>query len=194
MLREDETTCDAGLHHSIAPKDFFFDNACVSAYCRILGIQISTEDIDRMSAKGVYDLTAFNTTRYGRFNSLDASDYVPTDLSNATKSYLRADTGLRQRVPTGGTLSAYYTATNERLLGTYGLRKDRNTKYLTVELAQSLLKGIGDKEARGAIKNALLAVEDSQEGRNLVISQVVMKNASASSNWTFPNVCSNPRP
>lgn len=136
--------------------------------------RISAAEASVMSAKGAYDLTAFNTTRYGRFNSLDAGDYSPTDLTNASKSYLRADTGLRQRVPTGGTLSAYYTATNERLLGTYGLRKDRNTRYLTVELAQSLLKGIGDKEARGAIKNALLAVQDSQEGRNLVISQVVM--------------------
>ena len=98
-----------------------------------------------MSAKGAYDLNVFNTTRYGKFNSLSQSDYSPTDLANATKSYLRTDTGLRQRVPTGGTLSAYYTTTNERLLGAYGLRKDRNKNYLTVEFAQSLLKGVADK-------------------------------------------------
>ena len=136
--------------------------------------RITAAEASVMAAKGAYDLTVFNTTRYGQFNSLSETDYKKVDLTNAAKSYLRTDTGLRQRVPTGGTLSAYYTATNERLLGTYDLRKDRNTRYLTVEMAQSLLKGIGDKEAQGAIKNAILAVDDSQEGRNLTISQVVL--------------------
>lgn len=48
LPRDEETTCDEWSHYSITPKDFFFNNACVSAYCRILGIQISKEDIDRM--------------------------------------------------------------------------------------------------------------------------------------------------
>lgn len=137
--------------------------------------RISASEASVMVAKGAYDLNVFNTSRYGRFNSLDEKDYSTTDLSNAAKSYFRTDTGLRQRVPTGGTLSAYYTSTNEQLLGVYGLRKQRDRNYVTVELAQSLLKGIGDKEARGAITNALLAVHDSEEGRNLVISQVVLE-------------------
>lgn len=48
LIRDDETTCAEWLHHNITPKDLFFNNACVSAYCRIFGIQISKEDIDRM--------------------------------------------------------------------------------------------------------------------------------------------------
>ena len=137
--------------------------------------RISASEASAMAAKGAYDLNVFNTSRYGRFNSLDEKDYTTTDLSNAAKSYFRTDTGLKQRVPTGGTLSAYYTSTNEQLLGVYGLRKQRDRNYVTVELAQSLLKGLGDKEARGAIANALLAVHDSEEGRNLAISQVVLE-------------------
>ncbi|MDD4701224.1 MAG: TolC family protein [Desulfovibrio sp.] len=137
--------------------------------------RISASEASVMAAKGAYDLNVFNTTRYGRFSSLSEGDYAVTDLSNATKSYFRSDSGLRQRVPTGGTLTAYYTGTNEQLLGVYGLRKQRDRNYVTLEFAQSLLKGIADKEVRGAIANALLAVSDSEEGRNLVISQVVLE-------------------
>lgn len=94
--------------------------------------RISASEASVMAARGAYDLNVFNSSRYGRFNSLDEKDYAVTDLSNATKSYFRTDTGLKQRVPTGGTLSAYYTSTNEQLLGVYGLRKKRDRNYVTV--------------------------------------------------------------
>jgi outer membrane protein TolC len=130
-----------------------------------------------MSAKGVYDLNIFNTTRHGQFNSLTGNDYDTPN--NAVKSYTRIDTGLSQRVPTGGSLSIYRTFAHERLLGIAGGKHSVSRNYFTFEFTQSLLKGIGDKEARGAIEKAALAVEDSLESKKLVISQVVLDVARA---------------
>lgn len=137
--------------------------------------RISAAEASVMAAEGAYDLNAFSTTRYGRFNSLSQSDYAPTDITNAAKSYLRADTGLKQRTPTGGSLSAYHTYSNEQRLGAFNQRSKADKGYVTLELVQSLLKGVGDKETRGAIQNALLAVQDSEEGKSLIISQVVLE-------------------
>jgi outer membrane protein TolC len=130
-----------------------------------------------MSAKGAYDLTLFSNIRYGRFNALNEQNYaLPT---NAAKSYLRFDNGVRQRVPTGALLSVYHTNTHEDLLGAAGGDDSLQRNYLTVEFVQSLLKGIGDKEQQGAIENALLAVDDSEENRNLVVSQVILETIRA---------------
>ena len=82
---------------------------------------------------------------------------------------------MRQRVSTGGSVSAYYTYARENLLGIAGGDGGLNRHYLTLEFVQNLLKGIGDKEQQGAIENAMLAVQDSEENRNLVISQVVLE-------------------
>ncbi len=136
--------------------------------------RITAAQADEMIAKGVYDLTIYNETRYGGFESLSLNDYSPLEYSNATKNYLRSDTGLRQRVPTGGTIRAYYTASYDRRLGVFESPKSVERGYFTIELAQSLLKGIGDKEYQAAIKNAALAIYDSQESRNLVVSQVTL--------------------
>lgn len=137
--------------------------------------RIPVAEASVMASKGEYDLNTFATARYGRFNSLSTSDYGPTDLTNAARSYGRLDTGLRQRVPTGGTLSAYYTYSNERRIGAFGQGRNFDKNYVTLEFAQSLLKGIGDKEVRGAIESAMLAVKDSEEGRSLVVSQVSLE-------------------
>lgn len=137
--------------------------------------RLSAAEASVMSSKGAYDLNVFSSSRYGRFNSLSSADYPGSNVSNAAESYNRVDTGIRQRVPTGASLSAYYTYTNERMLGMYGQPRKAHKNYLTIELAQSLLKGIGDKEYRGAIENALLAVEESEEGKSLIVSQVTLE-------------------
>ena len=130
-----------------------------------------------MSARGAYDLTLFSNSRYGQFAGLGEQDYaLPT---NAAKSYLRSDSGVRQRVPTGATVSAYHTYAQEHLLGTAGGDRSLNRQYLTLEFVQSLLKGIGDKEQQGAIENAMLAVQDSEENRSLVISQIALETIRA---------------
>jgi outer membrane protein TolC len=139
--------------------------------------RINAAEAGVMSARGAYDLALFSNSRFGRFNSLDERDYPLA--TNAAKSYLRTDSGLRQRVPTGASLSVYHTNTQETLLGTAGGKGYLNRNYLTAEFVQSLLKGIGDKEQQGAIENALLAVQDSEENRNLVISQVVLETVRA---------------
>jgi outer membrane protein TolC len=128
-----------------------------------------------MAAKGGYDLNAFSNARYGRFNGLTNNDYRPSQQFNAAKSYARIDSGLRQRVPTGGTLSAYHTYAHESLLGYGNDRHNLDRNYLTLEFTQSLLKGIGDKELRGAIETAMLSVSDSIEAKKLLISQVVLE-------------------
>ena len=136
--------------------------------------RISAAEAAAMAAKGVNDLNAFSSARYGSYNSLSQGDYAAYDVTNAAKSYLRTDTGLKQRTPTGGSISAYHTYSNERRLGAFNQRGKHDKSYVTLELVQSLLKGIGDKENKGAIENALLTVKDSEEGKNLIISQVVL--------------------
>jgi outer membrane protein TolC len=139
--------------------------------------RIKASEAGVMSAEGAYDLGLFSNTRYGRFNGLSESDYdVP---GNPAKSYLRSDSGLRQRVPTGAMASAYHTSTHEELLGSSGGKDSLSRNYLTLEFVQSLLKNIGDKEQQGAIENALLAVEDSLENRHLVVSQTILETIRA---------------
>lgn len=126
-----------------------------------------------MAARGAYDLNMFSTNRYGRFNSLTESDYrMP---SNVTRDYFRSESGLRQRVATGGSVSAYFTYAHEAMLGLAGGRHNLDKNYLTLEFVQSLLRGIGDKEAQAAIKNAMLSVTDSEEGRSLIVAQVTLE-------------------
>jgi outer membrane protein TolC len=126
-----------------------------------------------LKAEGAYDPGLFSNNRYSTFDGLNVRDY---DLpNNAAKSYFRSDSGVRQRVATGGSISAYYTHARENLLGVAGGETNLERNYLTLEFAQNLLRGIGDKEQQGAIKNAMLAVQDSEENRNLVISQVVLE-------------------
>ncbi len=136
--------------------------------------RITSAQADVMIAKGSYDLNVYSNLSYGKFEDLSINDYSVLNYSNATKSYVRSDTGLRQRVPTGGTLTAYYTTSNEQRLGFAAGPHSVDRSYFTFELAQSLLKGLGDKENRAAIKNALLAVSDSEENRKLVISQTTL--------------------
>ncbi len=136
--------------------------------------RITSAQADVMIAKGAYDLNVYSELRYGEFDDLTINDYSPLDYSNAATSYVRSETGLRQRVPTGGTLTGYYTTSHERKLGFAGGAPYVNRSYFTFEFAQSLLKGIGDKENRAAIKNAVLAVNDSEESRKLVISQTTL--------------------
>ncbi|MDD3311112.1 TolC family protein [Pseudodesulfovibrio sp.] len=151
--------------------------------------RISAAEASALVARGAYDLNVFSAGRYGSFTSLGAADYSPAQLTNASKSYGRLDTGLRQHVATGGTVSLYNTYSHEKMLGTSGLPKNLEKSYVTIELAQSLLKNIGDKENQGAIEKAVLAVQDSQEARDLVVSQVVL--AVIRAYWQLDNACNN---
>ena len=123
------------------------------------------------ASKGVYDLNVFSSNQYGQWNRLSERDYaIP---ANAATGYFRSDSGLRQRVPTGGTVSAYYTTSNEHLLGTDGNRRVYKD-YFTFEFVQSLLRGIGDPENRAAIRKAALEIEDSEAARSVLVSRVTL--------------------
>lgn len=151
--------------------------------------RISAAEASALVTRGAYDLNVFSAGRYGSFTSLSAADYSPAQLTNASKSYGRVDTGLRQHVATGGSLSLYNTFSHENMLGTSGLPRNLEKNYVTIELAQSLLRNIGDKENQGAIEKAVLAVQDSQEARDLVVSQVVL--AVIRAYWLLDNACNN---
>lgn len=138
------------------------------------GRVIATESDIKIS-KGVYDLNAYSTTHYSSFDNLKSSDYEINNLRNATTSYLNTDTGLRQRVPSGGMVSMFYTHSHENMLGELNQKSMGIKNYLTVEFVQSLLKGIGDKVQRGAIKKAMLAVEESEESKKIVVSQITLE-------------------
>ena len=151
--------------------------------------RISASEASAMVARGAYDLNVFSSGQYGRFSSLDTSDYSISQLSNAASSYGRIDTGLKQHIATGGSLSVYNTYSHERRLGVNSQPRNLDKSYVTIELAQSLLKNIGDKEYQGAIEKAVLAVQDSKEARDLVISQVVL--AVIRAYWTLDNASNN---
>ncbi|MDL2313882.1 TolC family protein [Desulfovibrio sp. OttesenSCG-928-C14] len=134
--------------------------------------RVSAAEAGAMSAQGVYDATVFGNGRYGRWDSLqpDMWDFA----SDSTKTYGRLDVGIRQRIPTGATATVYFTHSDERRLSYPGKKTRQYKDYVTFELTQSLLRGIGDKEQRGAIESALLSVQDSEESRSLIISQVML--------------------
>lgn len=134
--------------------------------------RVAASEADALASRGPYDLNVFSTYSMGRFSRLTTADY-PYE-NNAARSYTRMDTGLRQRVPTGGTVSTYYTHSDERMLGYAGGRRRLYKDYVTVEFVQSLLRGFGDVAERGAIATALLTVQDSREARNIIVSQVVL--------------------
>ncbi|MFI3272028.1 MAG: TolC family protein [Pseudomonadota bacterium] len=133
--------------------------------------QIKASEGQLTSSKGQYDLTAFASHQYGAFNSLSASDY--TSENNAAESYSATEVGLRQRIPTGSMLSVYYTNQQSNNLGLAGGAAYTGYDFVTFELTQSLLKGIGDKEQQGLIEKAALSVKDSKEARRLKLTTVL---------------------
>ncbi len=136
--------------------------------------QISVAEAEVLLAKGVYDLTLYNEFRYGVYPSLDQDDYDPRESGGWAKNYLRNDVGVSQRLPTGSTVRMYYTTSHENRLEDPSVSGYEDQNYLTVELAQSLLKGLGDKANRAAIKDAMLSVLESKEGRSITVSQVTL--------------------
>lgn len=136
--------------------------------------RIVAAEASRLGAKGAYDATLFNTSKFGRFEGLDEDDYDATQLRNATTDYFQTNVGIRQRVSTGASLSAYYTYSKEHMLGTLN-QTDRSQKnYLTLEFTQSLLKGIFDKEQQAAIEKATLSIADSEESKKLIVSRLIL--------------------
>ncbi len=135
--------------------------------------QISSARAAVLSAKGAYDLTLYSNTRFSSFENLAEEDYPITALTNASTDYFKIDTGISQRLPTGASVNIYHTYSLEHMLGAFNSPTRQSRNYFTIEFTQSLLKGFADKETRGAIENALLAVDDALQGRNLIISQVV---------------------
>lgn len=50
-LKDDsETTYQSNPYHTISAKDFFFDNASIAKYCRLVGIKISSVKIEHIQA------------------------------------------------------------------------------------------------------------------------------------------------
>lgn len=125
--------------------------------------QVSAAQAGVQGAEGHYDTTLFGSDKYAAYTHLTADDY-PVAM-NYAKDYNRADAGVRQRFNTGSVLSMYYT--NERtgkISAPNYSDKPSHLDYVTFELTQSLLKGLGDKEGRGAIEKAKLAAQNSREG------------------------------
>lgn len=135
--------------------------------------RIAEAEASVTTAKSPYDTTAYTNVRRSAFNNLSANSL--STPSNATRSYNQSDVGVRQRVPTGGSLAAYYTHNIDERLGYAGGSKTGTKNYITLEFTQSLLRGLGDSEQRGAIEKALLSVENRQLERELLVSQVVLE-------------------
>ncbi len=137
--------------------------------------RVDAANADIMAAHAPYDLNVFAESRYSTFIDLTKEDYEYQDsVPNAAQQYWRADAGVSQRLPSGGTLRAFYTYSYEQRLGLPNFERHFNKGYLTVELTQSLLRGVRDKEVQGKIHTAMLAMEDSVEGRSLSVSQITL--------------------
>ena len=113
---------------------------------------------DVANAESVYDASVFADSSYRRQPNLQSSveDIVMEDTGVI-------QTGLRKPLPTGGSLSTYLETRYENLVDAEFSRTYRNIFAPTIELRQPLLKNLGSKKEKTAIKIANLQASISEE-------------------------------
>jgi outer membrane protein len=110
------------------------------------------------SAKSVYDPSVFAEGSYRRQPDLTTSvDSIAMEDTGI------AQTGVRQPLPTGGSLSAYLETRYEDFVNADVRRRYRNIFAPTIELRQPLLKNIGSQKEKTAIQVANLQATISEE-------------------------------
>jgi outer membrane protein len=123
----------------------------------------SREEVTR--AEAVYDYLLFTEGSYTREPDLQSSI---TDIVMQDTGVLQ--TGVRKPLSTGGTLSSYLETRYEKLLDSSTGRRFSNIFAPTIELKQPLLKDLGSRKEKAAIKIARFQANISeQEFRQKVI-------------------------
>jgi len=148
---------------------------------QIAGYEPLRAEADLVEARAVYDPTVFGTNQFGRNkrpiqSTLDTGAVTDAALTEDTWKF---SAGLRQRLPTGGTLSLSqqmeYLDTNSRLI----VPNPQYTSGLALEWSQPLLKNLGDPEARAAIRVATLAAGVSLHQFRQKVMEVVAEVTAA---------------
>jgi hypothetical protein len=122
------------------------------------------------SAEAVYDPSVFAEGSYRR----------QPDLTTSVDNIAMEDTGLaqagvRQPLPTGGSLSAYLETRYEDFVDADVKRRYRNIFAPTVELRQPLLKNIGSQKEKTAIQVANLQAGISEEEFRQKVTEIATK-------------------
>jgi outer membrane protein TolC len=130
--------------------------------------QQAQEDV--ASAKSVYDPSVFAEGSYRRQPDLTTSvDDIAMEDTGV------AQAGVRQPLPTGGSLSAYLETRYEDFVDAEVKRRYRNIFAPTVELRQPLLKNIGGQKEKTAIQVANLQAGISDEEFRQKVIEIATK-------------------
>jgi outer membrane protein TolC len=122
------------------------------------------------NAESVYDPSVFAEGSYRRQPNLTTSvDEIVMEDTGVVQ------TGLRQPLPTGGSLSAYLETRYEDFVDAEFSRKYSNIFAPTIELKQPLLKNLGSKKEKTAIQIANLQASISEEEFRQKVIEIATK-------------------
>jgi outer membrane protein len=145
---------------------------------QIAGLQPPTAEQDITVAEAVFDPAVFGSNTVGRVSRpiqsiLDGVSQQGVLIQN-TVSW---QAGLRQKLPTGGTLALYEATDYLNTNSTLTIPNPQNVTRTTVELAQPLLRGGGLEYNRAAIRvanlNSAVSFQDFRKSVQDAVAAVV---------------------
>lgn len=111
-------------------------------------------------AKSIYDPVLFSVGSSERTNrpTQSALDGVPFD-SALLENRWQVQAGIKERLPTGGTIALYQEANRYDTNNRYTIPDPQYQSRIMATLSQPLLKGIGDQEGAAALQVASLNLQ-----------------------------------
>jgi len=146
---------------------------------QIAGFQPPAAEQDITVAEAVFDPTAFASSTVGRVDRPIQSilDTGATRQGLLIQNTLSWQAGLRQKVPTGGTLAVYEASDALNTNSTLTIPNPQNVTRTTVELAQPLLRGAGAEYNQAPIRvanlNSAVSFQDFRKGVQDVVAGVI---------------------
>ncbi|MBE3069574.1 MAG: TolC family protein, partial [Planctomycetes bacterium] len=148
---------------------------------QIAGFTPLLAETDMVRARAVYDPTVFLSDSHGRNkrpiqSRLEGTTGIDSALIEDTWSMKG---GVKQRVPTGGTLAVFQTMSYLDTNNLSTIPKTQYTSGLAAELSQPLLQGFGDVVGRATIRIASLSADISLEDFRQKVMEVATRVVSA---------------
>ncbi|MCX5655349.1 MAG: TolC family protein [Planctomycetota bacterium] len=146
---------------------------------QIAGFQPPTAEQDITVAEAVFDPAAFASSTVGRVDRPIQSilDTGATQQGLLVQNTVAWQAGLRQKVPTGGTLAVYESSDALNTNSTLTIPNPQNVTRTTVELAQPLLRGAGAEYNQAPIRvanlNSAVSFQDFRKGVQDVVAGVI---------------------
>ncbi|MCX5682658.1 MAG: TolC family protein [Planctomycetota bacterium] len=146
---------------------------------QIAGLQPPTAEQDITVAEAVFDPTAYGNGTVGRVNRPTQSilDTGTTRETNLLQKTVAWQAGLKQKLPTGGTLALSEATDYLNTNSTLTVPNPQSATRTTVELAQPLLRGGGIEYNTAAIKvanlNSAVSFQDFRKSVQDAVASVV---------------------